>query len=231
MNPCSDIAIRLELGYGTTRALHEPPQKINNHFAVELQWSGMDQDSARKHFTHDREDRMSTYDPLALLPRVPPFTLKSAELSDGGTLRAEHLFNGMGVNGGNRSPALEWSGFPASTRSFVVACHDPDAPTMSGFWHWMVVDIPAHITALPAGAGFGDERLPGGRHIATDFGTRNYGGAAPPPGHPPHRYIFVVHALSTPSLELGENATPAYVTFAAGFHVVARATLTTYFNR
>ena len=173
----------------------------------------------------------STYDPLALLPRVPSFTLKSPELSDGGTLRTEHLFNGMGLHGGNRSPALEWSRFPASTRSFVVACHDPDAPTMSGFWHWMVVDIPARVTALPAGAGFGDEWLPGGRHITTDFGTRNYGGAAPPPGHPPHRYIFVVHALSAPSLELGENATPAYVTFAAGFHAVGRATLTTYFSR
>ena len=170
------------------------------------------------------------YDPLSILPQVPSFALTSPTIRDGGQLPKQQVFNGLGLDGGNISPALQWSGFPEGTKSFMVACYDPDAPTMSGFWHWVAVDIPADITSLPEGAGR-DGGLPAGFHIRNDYGTRDFGGAAPPPGDAPHRYIFVVHALGGPSLGVPAEATPAYATFAAGFQVLGRATLTAYFGR
>src|SRR5262249_46566007 len=151
------------------------------------------------------EDYHMASDPFAVLPKVPTFKLTSRDFADGATLPKANRYNQMGMDGENQSPALEWSGFPAATKSFVVACFDPDAPTGSGFWHWMVVDIPGNVTKLPVGAGASNQKLPGGFHLRTDFGSADYNGAAPPPGHGPHRYIFVVHALGVPSLGVSEQ--------------------------
>ncbi len=159
--------------------------------------------------------------PYDFLPPVPSFTLSSKDIAEG-----ERLGDDFAHAGGNRSPQLSWSGFPEETKSFVVTCFDPDAPTPSGFWHWVLVDLPAHVTDLPRGAGGSGSALPGAAYqLRNDFGTKEYGGAAPPPGDRDHRYFFVVHAVDVPTLGVGPDATPAVVSVNLAFHTLARATL------
>ncbi|MGW4382634.1 YbhB/YbcL family Raf kinase inhibitor-like protein [Kitasatospora sp. NPDC004531] len=160
--------------------------------------------------------------PHAFLPPVPTFTLVSEEVTDGGRLGAEQVYQG-----GNRSPQLSWSGFPAETRSFAVTCFDPDAPTGCGWWHWLLFDLPATVTELPPGAGSGEfPGLPAGAvHGRNDYGTRDFGGAAPPPGHGPHRYVFTVHALGVDSLGLDADTSAAAISGTLGFHALARASV------
>lgn len=172
-----------------------------------------------------RLDRPVAPDPYTLLPQLPGFTLRSDDFVAGGQLPALHS-----AQGGNVSPHLAWSGFPAATRSFVVSCFDPDAPTPSGYWHWTVVDVPVGVTELAQGLGESDLLLDGAMfHVRTDGGVHAYEGAAPPPGDRPHRYIFAVHALAVDSLELTDEASPAAVAFTALPHALARATLTGMF--
>ncbi|MGO8685598.1 MAG: YbhB/YbcL family Raf kinase inhibitor-like protein [Candidatus Dormibacteria bacterium] len=169
-------------------------------------------------------------DPYDLLPAVPAFSLASDDIRDGEPLGALHVHDSAG--GGNRSPQLRWSGQPAETRSLVVTCFDPDAPTASGFWHWVLVGVPASVTELPRAAGaFGIPLPEGAFHVRNDFGTLDYGGAAPPPGDRPHRYIFAVHAVDTEDLGLDPAVSPAVVGFTLTFHVIARATLRATYRR
>jgi Raf kinase inhibitor-like YbhB/YbcL family protein len=133
----------------------------------------------------------------------------------------------MGAGGEDRSPHLTWSGFPPDTQSFAVTVYDPDAPTASGFWHWAVANIPASVSELPAGAGSpgGPGLPPGAVTVGNDAALRQYVGAAPPPGHGPHRYFTVVHAVDVPSLDLPEEARPAYLGMQLFTHTLARAML------
>lgn len=171
-----------------------------------------------------------SFDPYSVLPPVPRFTLRSNDIADGETLDVAQLSGLLGGSGQDRSPHLAWEGYPADTRSFAVTCYDPDAPTVSGFWHWAVHGIPASVTELPAGAGDAGESLPAGATmLANDAGQRRFLGAAPPPGHGPHRYIYVVHALDVPLLDLAPEATPAWLGFQLLGHTMARATLTPVF--
>jgi Raf kinase inhibitor-like YbhB/YbcL family protein len=142
-------------------------------------------------------------------------------------LAVAHRYDGFGVGGGNISPHLRWSGFPAETRSFAVTCFDPDAPTISGFWHWVLFDLPAEITEMTAGTGDGNlSRLPAGAvHARNDFGVHAYGGPAPQPGSEPHRYLFSVHALDVPQLEAAAETSAALVGFHLIRHALARATM------
>jgi Raf kinase inhibitor-like YbhB/YbcL family protein len=171
---------------------------------------------------------------MARQPKEDPrmsFRLTSKSLKDGGTLPEAHVFNGMGYTGGNVSPHLAWEDAPAGTKSFVVTAYDPDAPTGSGWWHWVVVNLPAATKELAEGAGSAKGKLPkGALQTRTDFGMPGYGGAAPPPG-PAHRYIFTVHALKVERLDVDENASAALVGFMTHANSLGKATLTVTYGK
>ncbi|WP_425953920.1 YbhB/YbcL family Raf kinase inhibitor-like protein [Xylanimonas sp. McL0601] len=167
-------------------------------------------------------------DPYSLLPQVPSFSLTSPDITDG-----QRLDVAYSVDGTNDSPTLEWSGFPEGTQSFVVNVFDPDAPTPSGYWHWNAVDIPATTTSLPRGAGaLGGSALPAGAyHVRNDGGQDGFMGAAPPPGDHEHRYFYAVHAVDTPHLGVGPDASNAVVAFNLAFHTLARAVIVGTYQR
>ena len=160
------------------------------------------------------------------------FTLSSTDLSDGGTIANAQVFNAFGCKGGNVSPALAWSGAPAGTQSFALLVHDPDAPTGSGWWHWVVYNIPAGTSSLPSGAG--DPRknlLPAGTlQGRTDYGSVGYGGPCPPPG-PPHHYHFRLYALKVAKLEVPADASAALISFNVRAQSLGEAGLTGLYGR
>ena len=166
-------------------------------------------------------------------PETPSFEVTSKDVKRGDRLPSPQVSGIFGAGGDDRSPQLSWSGFPPDTKSFVVTCYDPDAPTGSGFWHWAVVDIPASVTSLPGGAG--DEAatgLPvGAFQLRNDAGLRRYLGAAPPPGHGRHRYSFVVHAVGVETLGLSEDASNAMLGFNLFGRTLARASMECWYER
>jgi Raf kinase inhibitor-like YbhB/YbcL family protein len=166
--------------------------------------------------------------PYDFLPDVPSFTVTSDDVADGEPMDDAHAADARyGGKGQSLSPHLRWEGFPPETRSFAVTIYDPDAPTGSGFWHWVLFDIPAGTTELPSGAGSGDKPgLPeGATHARNDVGTLEFVGAFPPAGHGPHRYVIAVHALDVDELGPDESASPAFVGFNLGGHTLARAVI------
>jgi len=161
------------------------------------------------------------------------FSLSSPELQPGQTLPAAQVFQGFGCTGGNQSPALTWAHAPAGTKSYALTVYDPDAPTGSGWWHWVVYNLPASTNQLPSGAGSADgKQLPAGTvQGRTDFGTQGYGGACPPPGHPAHRYQFTVHALDVEKLELPKDATAALIGYMVNSHRLGSAGFQVMYGR
>lgn len=162
-------------------------------------------------------------DPFERFGAVPHFTLLSDDIADGRPLARAQW--GTAGGGGDVSPQLSWSGFPAETKSFAITMHDPDAPTGSGFWHWAVYNIPASVTSLATGAGAeGGAGLPqGAAMLSNELGAKSFTGAGPPPGTGTHRYNTVIHALDIETLELDPRSTPAILGFNAHFHTLARA--------
>jgi Raf kinase inhibitor-like YbhB/YbcL family protein len=170
---------------------------------------------------------------FAIAGAASALTLTSPDIKPGGRIADEQVFNGFGCTGQNLSPALTWSGAPKGTKSFALSVYDPDAPTGSGFWHWVVFNIPADATGLPKGAGDpkGDNAPKGAVQSRTDFGTPGYGGPCPPKGDKPHRYQFTIFALDTDKLDTDENSSPAFVGFNVHFHTLAKSTLTGRYGR
>ncbi|TDQ48263.1 YbhB/YbcL family Raf kinase inhibitor-like protein [Actinorugispora endophytica] len=166
--------------------------------------------------------------PYDFLPEVPAFDVTSRDIADGRAMPRRNTSGIIGTGGEDVSPHLAWSGFPEGTRSFAVTCFDPDAPTASGYWHWGVFNIPAGVTELAAGAGGeGGAGLPRGAvTVRNDAGSKRYVGAAPPAGHGPHRYFFVVHALDTADLGIDDSVSPAVLGFNLSFHALGRAVVT-----
>jgi Raf kinase inhibitor-like YbhB/YbcL family protein len=169
----------------------------------------------------------------ALAAQAAGFSLSSPTIKPNSMLGEAQVFNGFGCSGKNTSPALTWSGAPAGTKSFALTVYDPDAPTGSGWWHWVVYNIPAGTTQLPEGAGAVDGKgLPAGTIQGhTDFGSAAFGGACPPPGDKPHRYIFTVYALKTDKLDVPKGATASLVGFMVNANAIGKATLTGMYGR
>lgn len=163
-------------------------------------------------------------------------TLVSKSFKEGETLKMDHILSadyGFGCGGGNKSPHLAWSGVPEGTKSFAVSCFDPDAPTGSGFWHWVVANIPATVSALPLGAGDPSKQLmpAGALEVRTDFGKPGYGGPCAPQGDNFHRYIFTVHAVDLKSLPVTADTSAAVVGFYLNFHTLAKSQIIGIFRR
>ena len=158
------------------------------------------------------------------------FTLKSQDLL--GQLTKTQEFSGFGCDGKNISPELHWSDAPKGTKSFAVTVYDPDAPTGSGWWHWVVLNIPSSVTSLPTD--FGNIAKP--QQIATlqtitDFVSSGFGGACPPKGDKPHRYMFTVHALDVDHLDLDSKSSPALAGYMINAHSLGKATMISYYGR
>ncbi len=161
------------------------------------------------------------------------FALDLPTIKPNSTLSEAQVYDGFGCTGRNRSPPMSWSGAPPGTRSFAVTLYDPDAPTGSGWWHWVVYDIPASVTSLPEGAGDADGRhLPAGAvQGRTDFGAPGFGGACPPHGDRPHRYIFTVYALKVEKIDVPADATAAMVGFTLNANQLAHSSITALYRR
>ena len=161
--------------------------------------------------------------------------LTSESFNDGDYLANDHILSeayGFGCAGGNLSPQLSWSGAPEGTKSFALTCFDPDAPTGSGFWHWVVVNLPADVTSLAPGAGTGEGSMPAGAlQTRTDFGAPGYGGPCPPEGDHPHRYLFTLHAVGLDALPVEADTSAAVVGFMLNFNTLAKASLMGLYKR
>ena len=159
------------------------------------------------------------------------FTLSSKDL--GGQAIKSHEFNGFGCTGKNESPQLSWSNAPKETKSFAITMYDPDAPTGSGWWHWLVFDIPANTNTIASNAGNIDLNLmpKGTIQSITDYGAKGYGGPCPPEGHGLHQYIITIHALKTDKLGLDENTNAAVVGYYLSNNTIAKSSIVAYYQR
>ncbi len=159
------------------------------------------------------------------------FTLSSKDL--GGQFTKTEEFNGFGCTGKNQSPQLSWSNPPEGTKSYAITVYDPDAPTGSGFWHWVVFDLPTNISEIPTNAGNTALNLIPASSIQsiTSFGAKGFGGPCPPEGHGLHQYIFTIYALKTDKLGLDANTNPELVGYYLWMNTLAKASIVSYYQR
>jgi Raf kinase inhibitor-like YbhB/YbcL family protein len=159
------------------------------------------------------------------------FTLKSDQI--GGQLTIDEVYSGFGCTGKNISPQLKWTSAPKNTKSFAITVYDPDAPTGSGWWHWVIFNIPPDTTGLVTDAGNPQKNVApkGSVQSMTDYGKPGFGGACPPQGDKPHRYVFTVFALDVAKLDLDEKANAALVGFMLNGHAIEKASLISYYGR
>ncbi len=156
------------------------------------------------------------------------FYLSSSDIQ--GQIANEQVFNSFGCSGKNISPQLSWGNAPTGTKSFAITVYDPDAPTGSGWWHWVVFNIDKSIDNIKTGAS--TKTMPQGViESTTSYGSKGFGGACPPKGDKAHRYIFTVHALDTDKIEQNADARPELVGFFINSHAIAKASIMAYFGR
>lgn len=167
------------------------------------------------------------------LAQAQSFKLTSSDFRQGGKLKESQVYNTFGCQGGNQSPALSWSNVPKNTQSLVLTAYDPNAPTGSGWWHWIVYDMPADTRSLATNAGtVNSTTLPAGaKQGRNDAGTYDFGGACPPKGDKPHRYIFTLYALDIPHLDVPPDASAAHIGFAIHNHIIAKTTTYAKYGR
>jgi Raf kinase inhibitor-like YbhB/YbcL family protein len=180
-----------------------------------------------------KEKSKMSWNPYENLPLAASFSLTSSDLREGEKLAMPQVSGIFGAGGEDISPQLSWSGFPSGTKSFVVTMLDPEAPTVAGFWHWAVVNIPGDVTELPAGAGdeSGQGLPPGAFQLPNDARTARYIGAGPPPGTGRHRYIFALCALDAERIEIDRAATPAWLWYTMWDITLGRAFLQGWYER
>ena len=160
------------------------------------------------------------------------FTLSSKNIADGKLMSKTQEFQGFGCSGGDKSPQLSWSGAPKGTKTFAIFAFDPDAPTGSGWWHWQVVNIPKHVTSLPAGAGALNSKLlpKGAMEIRNDYGIKAFGGACPPKGDAAHHYQFTIYALPK-KLTLPKDASSALTSFMVRANAIGQSRIVALYKR
>ncbi len=159
------------------------------------------------------------------------FRVLAPDLASKGRITPAHIYNSMGCTGQNTSPALQWLNAPVGTKSFAVTMYDPDAPTGSGWWHWLMYNIPTSTTELAAGAGNNRNAPSGSTEGMTDFGTKGYGGPCPPKGDKPHHYHITVFALKVDKLDVPPNAMPAMIGYNLNANKLASARVTGLYAR
>ena len=167
------------------------------------------------------------------IEKTPSFELTSQDIKPGSSIKIKHVFDGFGCVGDNLSPQLSWNNAPAETRSFAITAYDPDAPTGSGWWHWVVLNIPKNYTSLPQGFGTNNEfELSNSiTQIKNDFSQHNFGGPCPPEKDKPHRYIFTIYALKKDQISLNKDATSALAGFMINANMIAKKSFTAYYGR
>ncbi|MEM7082485.1 MAG: YbhB/YbcL family Raf kinase inhibitor-like protein [Pseudomonadota bacterium] len=160
------------------------------------------------------------------------FAVHSSDIEHGSFMSKAQEYEGFGCAGENVSPNLSWTNAPKGTKAFAVFAYDPDAPTGSGWWHWQLINLPADVTELPAGAGNADSKsIPdGSMHLRNDFGYKGFGGACPPKGHGAHRYQFTVFALSD-KLDIPKDASAALTGYMVNANAIASATIEALYKR
>jgi Raf kinase inhibitor-like YbhB/YbcL family protein len=160
-------------------------------------------------------------------------SLSSPDIKNHGTIGMEYVYKGFGCTGNDISPALTWKNAPKGTKSFAITVYDPDAPTGSGWWHWVIFNIPADVSSLPKNAGDPNANLApaGSVQSRTDFGTPGYGGPCPPKGDRPHHYHFTIYALDIPKIDADQNASAAFIGFNIHFHTLAKASFVGRYGR
>ncbi|WP_177420691.1 YbhB/YbcL family Raf kinase inhibitor-like protein [endosymbiont of Lamellibrachia barhami] len=161
------------------------------------------------------------------------FQLTSPDIKTGVMLDNAQVFNGFGCNGDNISPQLDWFGAPENTKSFAVTVYDPDAPTGSGWWHWVIFNIPTNAVGLARNAGNPTSHLAPESSVQsrTDFGSAGFGGACPPKGHGKHHYQFKVHALNVERLDIGPDSSGALAGYSINAHQLGVAEIEAIYER
>ena len=159
------------------------------------------------------------------------FAIQSTSWQDGATMGTNYLYNGFGCTGKNISPQIKWSNPPEGAKSFAVTLYDPDAPTGSGWWHWVVFNLPADVRELEEGASTNGTLPSGAVQSRTDFGTTEYGGACPPRGDNIHRYILTVYALKVSRLDLNSDASGAMVGYYLNQNTLGKSSIKVIYVR
>jgi Raf kinase inhibitor-like YbhB/YbcL family protein len=162
---------------------------------------------------------------------TPKWKLSTLSFDKNNNLTFKQVFNGFGCKGENLSPQLSWTRPPSGTKSLAITMYDPDAPTGSGWWHWVAFNIPADTTRLEEGASTTDKMPKGTIESVTDFGSKGFGGACPPEGHGNHHYHITLWALDVEKLELDAQASGAKVGYFLNQHKVSKAEIVGIYKR